>query len=124
MDKIEALRSEGKTRRQSHVGRRQSLTSSHVEQMKETLKERAAKYKEHAGEHLNTQQQMLISTLENGVASQFQAFYRVRGLKYSSGPFVRLLKIIGHIMYLCRAKVGTLLEPKFPAKSSHKHYFT
>ena len=120
MDKIEALRSEGKTRRQSHVGRRQSLTSSHVEQMKETLKERAAKYKEHADEHLNTQQQMLISTLENGVAGQFQAFYRVRGLKYSSGPFVRLLEI----MYLCRAKVGTLLEPKFPAKSSHKHYFT
>lgn len=45
MDKVEALRGEGK-RRQSHVGRRQSLTSSHVEQMKETLKERAAKYKE------------------------------------------------------------------------------
>ena len=47
MDKVEALRNGDATkRRQSHVGRRQSLTSSHVEQMKETLKERAAKYKE------------------------------------------------------------------------------
>ena len=45
MDKIEKLKA-GNARRGSQVGRRQSLTSSHVEQMKETLKERAAKYKE------------------------------------------------------------------------------
>ena len=45
MDPTEKVRrAEG--RRNSQIGRRQSLTSSHVEQMKETLKERAAKYKE------------------------------------------------------------------------------
>ena len=45
MDPAEKVRrAEG--RRNSQIGRRQSLTSSHVEQMKETLKERAAKYKE------------------------------------------------------------------------------
>ena len=45
MDKIEKIKGGSSNRRQS-VARRQSLTSSHVEQMKETLKERAAKYKE------------------------------------------------------------------------------
>ena len=99
MDKVEALRSEGKTRRQSHIGRRQSLTSSHVEQMKETLKERAAKYKEHAGEHLNTQHHTCLLALEN---SEWVNFIKAQFLKYSSDPFVTFLEIMGHIMYLCK----------------------
>ena len=98
MDKVEALRSEGKTRRQSHIGRRQSLTSSHVEQMKETLKERAAKYKEHAGEHLNTQHHTCLLALEKSVVGQF---YQSSVFEVQFGPICNIFENYGpHYVFM------------------------
>jgi hypothetical protein len=46
MDKIESIRrAEGSVRRTSAMGRRQSLTTTNVQQFQEKQKEKAAKYK-------------------------------------------------------------------------------